>query len=816
MPDSAPSPRLPLLPLGGLTLAMLALEILLARLLAYAVHALLVYVVLGLAMLGFGAASTLVALRRSWLEPRATAAVATWASLAFAALLVVSYAVFLRLAPTLPFEVGWRALLAAAVLTLPFVAAGIVVTVALATAGRRIGRVYAADLVGSSLGCFVPVFFLEPLGAPRLLALIALAGCAAAAGFAWAPGGERRARPAASFLAVVLVVVVVVAPSIFRVTPEPNGQVAALARFAQERGIRMTSVFDRWSFTGRVEIFEFANVPGHPDPYPFRFYAQDNTAGALVVSWDGRDETHRPADAADTTPVGRMCGESLLGQAYFEPRLRVLVIGLGGGTDVQCALYHRAERVDAVEINPATVHALRGPFDSVVGGIGRDPRVAFHVLDGRAFARVARPGSYDLVQLSGVDTKHYLAAGGLALSENQLYTAEAFDDYLRSLAPGGVLSLIRFGEGEAMRLINTAVRALERRGATHPERHLLAAQNGLAFGIVVRGEPFPDHVVRAYGKRFWFTHRPYEGFPVKILDPFDYMSHERPVLIHQPGRSRPPMLTEFLAQHQAGDTSRFESVYPYRIDPVTDDRPFFFDLTRYDLPGAWAMQHVQALGRVLGVMLLLAAVAVLLPLWPLRRALRGSATVGALGYFGAIGTGYLLLEIALLHRFGLLLGHQAYALSTVLATLLMATGVGALFGPAMVRGAFARSLVGPLAGVLLAALAWLVAPALGTLLAGQSLALRMAATALVVAPAGFALGLPFPAGLSLVESGGQPTAAWCVGLNFFASVAASTAAIPIALLHGYGGVLAVGVGAYLLAVAASLGGLRPRRAPSTA
>src|SRR6185295_10076591 len=133
-------------------------------------------------------------------------------------------------------------------------------------------------------------------------------------------------------------------------------------------------------------------------------------------------------------------------------RKRVLVIGLGGGMDVQCALFHGAESVDVVEINPDSIAAVRGPFNEWTGGIGSNPRVTYHLGDGRSFAHRLRTGGYDVIQLSGVDTKNAASSGGLALSENTLYTEEAFADYLRNLNPNGVLSIVRFSDAEAVRL----------------------------------------------------------------------------------------------------------------------------------------------------------------------------------------------------------------------------------------------------------------------------------------------------------------------------------------------------------------------------
>ena len=95
--------------------------------------------------------------------------------------------------------------------------------------------------------------------------------------------------------------------------------------------------------------------------------------------------------------VHRLCSETVFAQAYFRPRLKVLVIGLGGGPDVQCALYNGAEEVDAVEINPDSIRAVRGPFNELLGGIGTDERVRYHNRDGRSFVHGSKHGDFDLI-----------------------------------------------------------------------------------------------------------------------------------------------------------------------------------------------------------------------------------------------------------------------------------------------------------------------------------------------------------------------------------------------------------------------------------
>jgi hypothetical protein len=788
----------------------LALEVFVTRLLAYTVHTFLLYLVLGVAMTGFGAAGSLVAVRQRWLEaerlPRALAAFAV----GFVLALVLAYATFVRLAPGLRQSADLGTFAVSALLTLPFLAAGAVVTLALSAAGDALGRVYAADLIGSGLGCFLPLLLLGPLDGQHFLALLALVGWISAALFfrrVTAPG--LRLKFALGGSLVVAVLGFVFAGRVFPVQPEPYGQVGIIARYAQKRGFSVQKLFDRWNMVGRVEVYEYHHVPGTPDPYPFRFYAQDNTAGAVMARWDGRDQRQVGPDQPSPSPVPRMCSQSLFGQAYFAPRKKVLVIGVGGGADVQCALYNDASHVDAVEINPAAIRAIRGPFNHWLGGIGSDPRVRYVIRDGRSFARAARGHDYDLIQLSGVDTKSILASGSLALSENHLYTRRAFIDYLSSLSDHGVLSLIRFGQGEALRLVNTAVVALGALGVEHPSQHLLVLDNGLAYGVIVSRQPLTPDAVRAFYQRFWFTDHDFRGFKAIFLEPFGYVPTRRPQLVYEPGRAVDPLFAHYFAALGAGRRAAFQKGYPFNIAPTTDDRPFFFDLTRYDLPSRSQAPHVPVLERMLSSVLLLAGLMILLPLSRIHDRMKGLQAFLVAVFFGSVGLAYLFFEIWFIHRFAMFLGHQSYSLSVVLATLLGSTGAGAFLGSRLSAPPHRRVIYGVAGAFGVLALWLLVLPSLFEAAWTGSLALRAAVAIAFVAPAGLAMGLPFPAGLDWVSRRRPAVLPWCVGVNFFASVVATTAAIPMSLVFGYHVVLAWGAALYLVCAVVAAAFWRP-------
>jgi hypothetical protein len=580
--------------------------------------------------------------------------------------------------------------------------------------------------------------------------------------------------------------------------PPPQGQLSIVRAAAFPRGIVETELYDHWNATGRIQIFRYEGVPNSPDPYPFLFYAQDSSAGSCLARWDGIVRSNSDDPSAPRSTVGHACRETPWGQAYFTPRARVLVIGLGGGMDVQCALYNGARSVDVVEINPDSIAAVRGPFDEWVGGIGSHPSVRFHLGDGRRFARRTRE-SYDVIQLSGVDTKNSASSGGLALSENTLYTLEAFGDYLEHLNPGGVLSIVRFSDAEAVRLSSTAAEALRSFGVVQPERHLVVFENGYVRSVLVGKSPFTDGEVRSLEERF----RPVPGEPYGIgiffYESFGMDFRTPSHLAYAPGRPSSGPAAAYVAAETAGAGREFLRAYEFDATPATDDRPFFFDVFRYRGPGALTLPHVKVLASVLATVLALAAALLLFPAvrggFPRATSLSGRST-----FFAAVGLAYLFVEVWLIHTFAIYLGHQTYSLGLVLFALLAASGAGATLSERLNPR---RGVVVGVAGIVLVlALGQLALPWVLGRTAAFPFAARAALAALYTSALGAFMGLPFALGLASLRPELEKIVPWCIGLNGFASVVATLAVVPVSHAFGYRSVMLLGASLYVLAALA--------------
>jgi hypothetical protein len=468
----------------------------------------------------------------------------------------------------------------------------------------------------------------------------------------------------------------------------------------------------------------------------------------------------------------------------------VLIIGVGGGVDVMMALAHGASRVVGAEINPGILSLVTGKYRAYVGNLADRPEVEMHQSEGRAFVRASHD-RYDVIQLAGVDTFTALSSGAYSMAEAYVYTGRAFEDYLDHLAPGGCLSISRLilePPRETLRLAVTAERALEARGVAEPWRHIAVLRARMWATLLACEAPIPqDALLRLRGfaeaNKFSLAFDP--DHPAD--DPFGHA------------------LTGNVASRRA-----YVDAYPYRLEPATDEAPFFFNYYRWkhlvDVSRLRSTELVYGTTVPIGHGVLLltlvsviaaAAIGILRPLrgrHDLRLYGRRSAGVT----FAALGIGYLLVEVALLQRLTFYLGHPTYALTVVLSLLLVSSGVGAALsrrvGSARWLGAVRWALP---VGVLIAAAVslWLLPVSVGL-----GFGTRLMVAAALVAPLGFLMGMPFPIGLEALRARRPALVPWAFGVNAFCTVVAAAIAPLVALSSGYSWLMVVASIAYAVAL----------------
>ncbi len=429
---------------GLVAAGTLALQVVLTRLFSAVLFYHFGFLAISLALLGVGAGAILVYVRPGWFErPTLERGLARWA-LAFAALVPVAAFLLVRLHLTyLTFEItgefAWSFAAACALSFLPLLAAGIVVALAVRAYARSIGRLYAFDLVGAAVGATVIVPLLWVADAPTLMVAVGGLGAGAALLFAWRARPERTAALAALVLAATLTAV------------------SADSRMFAIDPLGPDPVAERWTPLSRV----LGYLPVGSSPNALVVY--DRVIGEIV-----------PHRRGTPIPGWRRLqeGPQSVGYAIGGPG-RALVIGGGGGRDILTALSER-QRVDVIELNRGIRDLVDGDLRAVSGAPYTLPGVHTAIGDGRS-TLAARDTRYDQIQLGFTDTYSGNSGQAFALNENNLYTVEAFREYLDHLRPDGILNVsrpYRANGNEGLRITGLALEALRQAGVRDPRRHV--------------------------------------------------------------------------------------------------------------------------------------------------------------------------------------------------------------------------------------------------------------------------------------------------------------------------------------------------------
>jgi spermidine synthase len=699
-------------------------------------------------------------------------------------------------------------------LALPFFFAGVVVSLALTRSPFPVSRVYGVDLVGAASGAVGALLLLQLSDGPSAVLWVAVLGAASAVAFASSGIGTAPERKPPlhdwlwrrQWIFLLLLLAAVVNPFL-----EHGLQPIAVKGKFEFPGMH---ALHRWNSFSRVDVSPvFGGRPimwgASPKMSEKRWLIEqvdlfiDGDAGTTAYRFDanfGRVEFLK----YDVTNL-----------AYFLPgRERGAVIGVGGGRDVLSAALFGLKEITAVELNPILVE-LQTRADGLrdFTNVAAIPGVRFVADEGRSWL-ARNPQPFDVIQMSLVDTWAATGAGAFTLSENGLYTVDAWKIFFSRLSPRGVLTVSRWYEpafpDETGRMVSLAVATLLEMGVRQPRRHLfLAAQRRIAT-LVLSKTPLSASDVEALEKAA--------------------TSYEHEMLITPSREPASRVLSRIVSASDLSVLLSFTSSLPFDLTPPTDARPFFFN----QLPLSRPLQALAFAREVLAkssegggvrrgnlvatvTLLILFLIALMLVfaalVIPLRSALNDvgvrHATYGTL-YFSLIGVGFMMIEIALLQRMSIFLGHPVYSLSVLLSTLILSTGIGSFLSEKLPLQSSGRLVIWSLAaGAYTIGLTLFLGP-LFSEFHDADLAARVALCVCLIAPLGILLGFGFPTGMRLISSIDPKPAPWFWGINGAAGVLASIAAIALSLAHGISATLVAGAVCYFLLIPVSLALLRPQ------
>jgi spermidine synthase len=765
--------------------AALAYEILLIRLFSIVEWHHLAFLIISLALLGYGASGTLLAIAREPLLRHFSTAAAT-AAAAFGATSLGAFLIAQRIELN-SLEIFWstrqfgRLFVLYLLFAVPFFCAATAIGLTLTKFGADSPRLYRADLIGGGTSAAAAtglLFFVHPVTA---LQLVALLGFTAAFLFA-----TRRGAALALALGGVMFVVAA-RPLAFPLRMSQFKELSHALRVPEAR-----IVDERSSPHGLLTSVVSPAVPFRHAPGLSLAFAGEIPRQVGVFT-DGGGMTPivvepSSAEYLDYLPTA---------VAYHAgiPKQRVAVIGAGGGSEVLSALVHGAREVTAVELNPQMVALVRkfgGPYD--------DPRVRVVVAEARRFIRDSHE-RYDAIQLALVGSHGASAAGTQAVSESYLYTVEAMTELIAHLRPGGYLVLTRWIQApprEVVKLLATVIAAQERLGGVASKRITLVRGWNTATLVVKQGDFTPRELAEL---RTFCDDR---SLDCGYTNEFNILEE--------------PHLFEAAHALLAGGRTRedFFERYKFNVRPATDERPYFFHSFRWSaLPellqmrarGGMPLLEWGYLVLVAGLAqaLVAALVLILLPLFFTRH--RGTPrnpeepeepTWRLILYFGSIGLAFLFVEIAFMQRLTLFLGHPLYAIALVLSSFLVFGGLGS-GASARIDDRKARAIPLVVAGVALVAL--VIVRLLTTAALGLPDPVKIAISIALVAPLAFVMGMPFPLGLRRLAGSDAAAIPWAWAVNGTASVLSSMLATLVAVHFGFTALAALAAALYAVAAA---------------
>ncbi len=455
----------------------------------------------------------------------------------------------------------------------------------------------------------------------------------------------------------------------------------------------------------------------------------------------------------------------------------VLILGVGGGTELQQARQLGAGNIVGVELHPR------------VAGLIRAGNVV--VTEGRAFIRQSG-GRFDLIQISLLDSLAATATGVGAANETYLYTIEAFHDFQAHLSDDGVLCITRWLKNpprDEIKLFATAVEALERAGVPDPGAHLMFVRGWATGTLLVKRTPFSaEEIARV---RTWAD---------KCAFDVDYFPGASERDVNQRNVMAEPVYFQSAKAILSGDRENFFRDSLFNLRPATDNRPYFFHFFRWrnapHLLRTMGKEWVPFVewGYVVAVATLVQAVVASVVLIGLPVVVRGSklGRGSVFVYFACLGLGFMFLEMALLQEFVLFLGNPLFSAAVVIASFLVFAGLGSAQAGKRVRDARLPATV-----IVVIALAYVPGlPVVFRWLLAAPEPVRVAATIVLLGPLAFFMGLMFPLGLSRISPSLLP---WAWGVNGCFSVIGAALASVLAMDFGFAAVIIAAAGLYTCA-----------------
>lgn len=750
------------------------------------------YMIISLALLGFGASGTFVSILQKTLF--------RCFSIAFlinVGLFAVSSVGCFLLAQSIPFnpdEILWdsqqpmRLLGIYLLLALPFFFAANAIVMALAYFHDRVARIYASDLFGAglgSLGVVALLFITMPLQA---LVVIGCIGLLATAMAAWELNVTGRNW--------VFAVLAVIGAGIIMLEARSELQMSPYKELSQMLRISGTEIASEHSSPlGLLSVLHSHTIPLRHTP-GLSLNASGEPPGQVGVFTDGGGMT------AITRGTGKSADYAYLDQItsaapyhLFQPA-NVLVLGAGGGSSILQARYHAAPKIDAVELNPQLIKLLRDDYADYSGDLLNTENIRLHEGEARGFVTGTNT-KYDLIEVALLDSFAASSTGLFALNESYLYTVEALHDMLKKLQPDGYLAItrwIKLPPRDTLKLFATAVDALTNMGIENPGQQLLFFRSWQTGTLLLKNGPVTEAEIIALKK--FLAERSFDVAWYPGIQPGE---------ANRFNRLTEPYFYQAAVAILGDEREEFFERYKFSLQPATDDRPYFFHFFKWSvLPEILSLREKGGLPLLeVGYLVLVATlvqaliasvILILLPLFFTPKGKRLSNSVSksrVVLYFLSVGLAFLFIEIAFIQKFILFLHHPLYAVALVLTAFLIFAGLGSGFSWQLVKSGYYRhAIMVSVMGIMILGLLYMLF--IGTLFAqfqSFSIAAKIPLTLIMIAPLAFFMGMPFPLALAKLGDIAPNLIPWAWGVNGCASVVSAVLATILAIAIGFNAVI---------------------------
>jgi len=783
----------------------LAYEVLLMRLFSIVQWHHFAYMIISLALLGYGISGVFIALNRQRLKRRFPTVIVT--NLLLFAIAMPACFLLAQKVPFNPAEILWdpRQLLYLfaiyLVLTLPFFFAANVIGLSFYQYKENVSFLYAADLLGAgigSVGIILLLFGLFPEKILTVLLLIVILAAIIVSTYAFDRQQLNKTKWNSAFL-VIVVIAILFLPNFTTLQISPYKSQSQLLTMPETRIIDQQS-----SPLGLITVVESNKLPLRHAP-GLSITADIEPPEQLAVFTDSDNMSAITAFDGNTETLDYLDQMTSALPYHLKSLSDILILGAGTGSDVLQAHFHNIKHIDAVEMNPQIINLVQEQYSQLAGNIYSSPEVNIHVTEARGYVSV-NDKNYDLVSISLMDA--FGSVAGLhSMAENYLYTEQAIQQYLQRLNPDGFLSFTRWMKlppRDMPKLLAMVINVLKQDNIAKPEQQLVVIRSWQTSTLLVKnGSITADEINRikqfCQDRNFDLVY--YPGISEQEVNQFNILQQ--------------PFLYQAATQLLGNQQNEFIDAYKFNITPATDDRPYFFQFFKWqtlpeiisllDSGGLFLLESgylllIAALIQALVASLLLIA----LPLWLWKYKLGIQAGTHnykqVLVYFSCLGLAFLFIEIAFIQKFILILHHPLYAITTVLCAFLLAAGAGSYFSKRLSNYPDKIIIMLPVTMIALLSISYsLNFEAINSFLLSQNDIARYLGSVLLIAPLGFFMGMPFPLALTKLAQTMPELIPWAWGINGCASVISAILATLIAMQFGFNVLIMLAVALYLIA-----------------